>query len=151
MLAVLVQWHPVGMTEGQLRPLAKMAKSGTYGTYKSILLTNRFIESRGDLLYATASGVAAIGKGRIPVPRTTAEVLALWEPRLKAGARRMLRVLVGHRGRPISRDTLAREAGMNTSGTFGTYLSLLKTAGLVETAGPGGGQIAAHKKALLLE
>jgi hypothetical protein len=148
MLAALAQWHPEGMTEGQMRAHAGLRKSGTYDTYRSRLMTSGLIERRGDLMFATDAGREYLGDNRIEAPQTTEEVVSLWKPKLKAkGAQRMLDVLVHHGGEPIPKQQLAEELGMALSGTFDTYLSRLRTARLIETSG---GMVAANRETLFL-
>ena len=98
-------------------------------------------------MFATQAGLEYFG-GSIPAsPSTTEEVLAVWEPKLRHGARRILRVLVENKGRPVSLDELAAASGMNRSGTFSTYLSDLRTARLIIT---GNGLARANAETLFL-
>lgn len=147
MLAALVQWYPNGMTEGQMRSHAGLKKTGTYSSYKSDLKTQSLIEQRGDMLFATESGVKAIGSDTPPAPSTTQEVLNIWYPKLKSGARRMLDVLVSHGGDFISDEQLRDEAQLGKTGTYSSYKSDLKTARLITVKGK---MIAADKETLFL-
>jgi uncharacterized protein len=148
MLAALVQWHPEGMVESQMRSHAGMKKSGTFNTYMSDLRMGGYIENRNNLLYATDAGIEYFG-GNVPeAPRDTAEVLAVWEPKLRDGARRMLRYLVDCGGEEVTLDRLADSTSMTKSGTFNTYLSDLRTARLIVT---GRGTAAANRETLFLD
>ena len=147
MLAALVQWHPSGMSEGQMRSHAGLRKSGTFSTYLSDLRSNGYIEQRDGELYATGAGMDYFGNNLPPAPTTTEEVLAIWEPKLRDGARRILRVLVGKQGRDMALDELAEASGLTKSGTFSTYLSDLRTARLIVT---GGGMARANREPLFL-
>ncbi len=145
MLAALCQWSPQGMTEGQMRAHAGMRKSGTFSTYMSDLRRSGYVENRQGLLYATDAGMSYFGT--IPAaPATTQEVLDVWLPKLREGARRMLTVLVERRGR-LTREALAEASGMSNSGTFSTYLSDLKTANLVVCSN---GKVEANSETLFL-
>ena len=147
MLAALVQWAPNGMLEGQMRSHAGMKKSGTFTTYMSDLRTGGYIEVRDGHLYATDAGISYFG-GNVPsAPQSTSEVLAVWEPKLRDGARRILRFLVQHRGKDVPLEDVAEGSGMTKSGTFTTYLSDLRTARLIVT---GRGCAAANKETLFL-
>jgi len=148
MLAALVQWQPNGMMLGQMRSHAGMKKSGTFTTYLSDLRMGGYMEQRGDgLVYATDAGVEYFG-GNVPdAPSTTDGVLAVWKPKLREGACRMLDVLVAAGGEPMSREELVDKSGMSKSGTFTTYLSDLRTARLIVTDG---GQVRANKDTLFL-
>ena len=102
MLAALVQWSPEGMLEGQMRSHAGMKNSGTYRNYLSDLRTAGHIETRGNLMFATQSGLDYFG-GNIPAsPSSTEEVLAIWKPKLREGAKRILDVLVSKGGNDVA-------------------------------------------------
>jgi hypothetical protein len=148
MLAALVQWSPEGMVESQMRSHAGMKKSGTFNTYMSDLRMGGYIESRGNLLYATDSGIGYFG-GNVPsAPQTTEEVLAVWVPKLRSGAQRILRFLIDRGGEDVPLAELAEGSGMTKSGTFNTYLSDLRTARLIVT---GRGSAAANRETLFLD
>ena len=147
MLAALVQWSPKGMSEGQMRSHAGMKKSGTFGTYKGDLLRNGYMVKNGGLLFATQVGMDYFGHDLPQAPQTTEDVLAVWKPRLRGGACRMLDVLVEAGGSPVAKEELATNSGMTKSGTFGTYLGDLRRAHLIEVNGT---QVNAHKENLFL-
>lgn len=130
-LAALVQWYPNGMLPGQVRSHAAMKKSGTYDGYISNLYKAGYITKAGGMLYATEVGRDYMGGEAEAAPTTTEEVLAVWAPKLKEGARKMILALV-ERGE-MSKDDLAAAVGLARSGTFDGYLSNLRTAGLIET------------------
>lgn len=73
--------------------------------------------------------------------------LAVWEPKLRAGARRILRFLVERSGEPVPTQELLEGSNMAKSGTFTTYLSDLRTARLIVTDR---GTVAANKETLFL-
>jgi hypothetical protein len=124
-----------------------MKQSGTFTTYLSDLRQGGYMEERGGMLYATRGGIDYFG-GNVPsAPSSTEEVLAVWEPKLRDGARRILRVLVDRRGCAVPLDEVAENAGMTKSGTFTTYLSDLRTARLIVTER---GTAAANKETLFL-
>lgn len=147
MLAALCQFSPAGMPEGRLRSHAGLKKSGTYTTYKSDLLRSGLIEKRGDELFATQSGLDYFGDAVPVAPTTTEEVLAIWNPKLREGARRMLQVLIAHQGRPVTREDLYSESNLAKSGTAATYLSNLRRAQLITVSGEG---VAANVETLFL-
>lgn len=134
MLSVLVQWMPAGRTEAQVAAQVKMKRTGgTFGSYKSALKTAGLIEVNGSLWFATPKGRAFLGSEIPAKPRTTEEVVALWSNTLKKGAREMLDFLITHhRSGGLSRAELAEAVNMEPrGGTFGSYLSDLKTADLI--------------------
>ena len=60
----------------------------------------------------------------------------MWRSNLNGGAKRMLDDLVDAYPRAMSREELSEAAGIShTGGTWGTYLSKLKTNGLAEVEG----------------
>lgn len=133
MLAVLVQWSPNGMPEGQWRSHAGFRKSGTWSTYKSILLSAGFVECVGDKFHARPAGIEYMGGKGEAAPTTTKEVLDIWRPKLGIGPMKILDTVLYHRSLPM--DELAAQSGYAISGTFSTYLSQLKTARLIERHG----------------
>lgn len=146
MLSVLIQWFPESMSEGQVRSHAGLKKSGTYGTYKSDLIVSGLIERRGNDLVATQKAVDEYGDSIADAPQTTEDVLAIWMPKLRAGAKRMLQVLIEQR-RELTDAELLELSGMAKSGTYGTYKSDLRTAKLITVHG---GYISANKETLFL-
>ena len=135
MLQVLASRYPMTFTKSQLALLANMSpKSGTYGTYLSLLRSQGLIEV-GAEVSITEEGINYLGAER-PQPQTQEEVLDMWRSNLTGGARRMFDVLVDEYPRQIDKSELGERTDMSyNSGTFGTYLSLLRRNGLVEVAG----------------
>lgn len=132
LLAALVSWAPNGMKEGQWRAHAGLKKSGTADTYKSALRSAGFIEQREGLFFATTAGIDYIGDEAKDAPTTTQEVLAVWEPKLASGARKILRALVEAGGEGVSQEEITEKTGLQKSGTFDTYISALRTAQLAK-------------------
>lgn len=137
MLEVLASFHPVRLTKAQMATLAKMKiTGGTFGTYYSVLRREQLLAEEGDELSITARGFAVLGT-EPPMPPSSSEVVEMYRSKLKAGARRMLDVLVEAYPESIDRDELAATIEMEpTGGTFGTYLSTLRRNGLAEVDGP---------------
>lgn len=132
LLAALATFAPKALTRAQVATLAGLSvKGGTFGTYLSLLKTNGLIDVAGDGIRLIGEGVHYPGGD---TPRTREQIIALWNKHLPAGARAMLRCVVDEG--PISRDLLGHRTNIEPSGgTFGTYLSLLTTNGLVEKNG----------------
>ncbi len=135
MLDVLAS-YPGTMTVSQLRTMARLRKSGTSDTYLGELVRNGLIERNGDEVTITDAGFAMVG-GSARAPMTAAETLDQWRRCFRAGARRMLDVLVDDGGAGMTREQLGEVAELEpSSGTFGTYLGELKRNGLaVEDGG----------------
>jgi hypothetical protein len=148
MLESLCRWYPEGLTEGQLATQAGMKRSsGTYSSYKSNLRTAGVMAERDGRVFATEHGMTLIGQVE-GAPHTTAEVLAIWKPKLKPGAWRLFEVIFRAQGEPISIEDLCREAGFQKSGTLSSYLSNLRTAQLIVARGRG--FVAANRETLLI-
>jgi hypothetical protein len=81
------------------------------------------------------------------VPDSTAGVLDLWNNRVSGGARKLLEVLVKHKGNPVEREE-AMQVCEFAERTLTNYVSELSTAGLLVRSGQG--TIAANKEALFL-
>lgn len=149
MLAALAQWYPQGRSEGQVAAASKMTrKGGSWTSYKSELNTTGLIEARDGMLHATAAGRAYFGESVPATPTTTADVVALWSSKLRPGARRMLAALVKVKGSTLNRSALAEYAQVSEAGgSFTSYVSELRTAGLVLTDRNG---VRANREALFL-
>ncbi len=135
MLQVLAARYPMTFTKPQLALLANLSpKSGTYGTYLSLLRSQGLIEV-GAQISLTEAGINYVGNEK-PRPQTQEEVLDMWRDNLTGGARRMFDVLVDEYPRQIDKAELGERTEMSyNSGTFGTYVSLLRRNGLAEVAG----------------
>lgn len=149
MLRVCARMYPKGLTEAQVASQTGMKRtSGTWGDYKSLLKTSGCLRIEGGLWYATGEGMRRAGADIPAAPSSTAEVLAMWLPKLRGKSKEMLQALVAKNGEPMTRDELGAAVGVSTSGgTFGDYLSLLRTADLVITDVSG---VRANAETLLL-
>lgn len=139
-LAVLASVHPAGMTDAQWAVAAGFKRTGgTWTTYRSRLRTAGRIEQASDgRWFATEDGLFALGDEPLPVPPPGPELVEFWASRIP-GAGPMLRYLARIHPRAVSREALAAELGLAaTGGTFGTYLSRLRTADLVVNEGRDG-------------
>lgn len=135
MLQVLTSGYPMTFTKSQLALLTNLSpKSGTYGTYLSLLRSQGLIEVRADVSI-TEQGMNLVGTEK-PKPMNQEEVLDMWRGNLTGGARRMFDVLVDMYPQQIEKVELGERTEMSSnSGTFGTYLSLLRRNGLAEVSG----------------
>jgi len=136
MLAALAARHPTMLTRQQIATLAGMsAGSGTFSTYLGELQRAGFISrDHGGDFFMTPVGLDFIGP--VASPRTHEELVAMWLPKFRAGAREMLQALIRAYPEGLPRDVLAESAGMSAaSGTFSTYLGELVRAGVAEKRG----------------
>lgn len=133
MLDVLGSRYPMTFTKSQLAALAKMSpRSGTFGTYMGLLRSQSLISQDGDQISLTERGRERVGNTS-SVPQTTDQVLEMWRGNLMGGARRMFEVLIENYPNILSREELAEATELSSrSGTFGTYLGMLRRNGLIE-------------------
>ena len=136
MVKVLASRYPMKMTKVQLATFSRLkSSSGTYGTYLSILRGAGYFEEEGELLLASQRALDEFGGDSAP-SQTEEDVIAMWRSVLKGGAKRMFDVLVEMSPNGLSKEELAEHSNLIvTSGTFGTYLSTLKSNGLIEING----------------
>lgn len=138
MLEAIGRRYPAPTTEAQMAQLADLARTGgTFSTYKSELVRGGYVTETRDGLELTPDGWAAAGMAPGSAsPQTTDEVLRLYSGVLRAGTRRMLDAAMQVYPSPISKAAVAAEARVaQAGGTFSTYLSDLRKAGLVEDFG----------------
>ena len=138
MLEAIARRYPAPTTEAQMAQLAGLARTGgTFSTYLSELRRGGYLTETRQGLELTDAGWEASGiTPGSASPQTTDEVLQLYAGVLRAGARRMIESLMAVYPSPMSKPALGAEARVETSGgTFGTYLSDLRKAGLVDDLG----------------
>lgn len=126
---------PSGEMKRSALTVHSIAADRTFADYLSTLRTSGYVTdaTRGHVCL-TAEGVElARGLGS-PMRQPAAEVARLWQAKLKAGAVKMLDVLMTDYPSPVARDQCAERAGNIAPRTFADYLSTLRTAGLVEDA-----------------
>lgn len=126
------------VTKSQLATLARMkASGGSFGTYMSILRTAGFIADDGKFFQITQEGMDYLGADIPPAPQSSEEILQQWLSAKSIGgkAKDMLILLWNKRnnGEPgLSRQDLADTVGMEAAGgSYGTYLSTLRSNGLI--------------------
>jgi uncharacterized protein len=133
-LRVLAQQHPARLAESQWAILSRMKRTGgTWQTYKSRLRSRGLIAQDGREWSVTPEGLAVAGV--VPrQPQTPAELRSMWKEAL-GSAGRLIDVLLDAGGQ-LPRNELAARAGLTSNaGTFGTYLSRLRSNDLVSVAG----------------
>jgi hypothetical protein len=133
-LRVLAARHPARFTRAQWATLAGMKRTGgTWQTYVSRLRTSGFIDEDGATIGATPAGLGAAGSVDRPAPGS---VIQQWKSALGSGPSKMIDALIATHPRGMDRTNLADRVGMTaTGGTFQTYLSRLRSNGLIDVAG----------------
>lgn len=136
-LAVLAAVYPAGMTEAQWATAAGMKRTGgTWNTYKSRLRTAGMIDiwANGQIT-ATPVAMETLGDRIEPMPAPGPALVDFWAQKV-GGAGPMLRKLADFYPNEVSRQRLAEHMNMTpTGGTFNTYLSRLRSPGLIEERG----------------
>ncbi|HEY0116248.1 MAG TPA: DUF87 domain-containing protein [Allosphingosinicella sp.] len=127
---------PHGLTERQWAWIAGFSrKGGTWGTYKSSLRAAGLIEEHEGRWRTTRSADFEIGADVGDFPAIGAALATWWGKKLP-GVGRMVAVLVRRWPHFTTRDGLAADLGMAAAGgTFTTYLSRLRSAGMLDEQG----------------
>ena len=112
------------LTKQQLATLADINRgSGTFSDYLRGLVQAGFVEDVGRSVRVLDAGAAAIGEIVRREPPATSEIVNWYSVKLRAGERRMLKILVAEYPDEISKQDLAERAEVNRlSGTFSDYL-----------------------------
>jgi hypothetical protein len=127
-----------GLTNRQIGVRAGLSSgSGSFGTYMSKARSNGWISDDGDRRRITEAGRAALGD-YAPLPEGPA-LLAYWLDELgESGAARILRALAEAYPDAMTNEQIGAAASLSHgSGSFGTYMSRLRTLELIVTAGRG--------------
>jgi hypothetical protein len=134
MLAQLARHYPLKLTRAQLASLAGIKGSGsTFSSYFSSLRISGFVAAEGSLVLITPEGLAAAGVSAAAAPPTAEEIRERWRRVLKLGARTMLDHLLDRYPGRLTRSELAALSAINPAGsTLSSYLSTLRTNGLIE-------------------
>lgn len=136
MIQTLASRYPMTFTKSQLAHLSKMSsRSGSYGTYLSSLKSRGFIQIERNRVSITEAGLTFAGTYPHE-PQTQEQIITMWRENLPGDARRMFDILVSVYPASKTKSALGLEADLSpTSGSFGTYLSMLKSNGLIEVTG----------------
>lgn len=132
MLGMLKAFHPNDVPRKRLATLVGMSpESGTFSDYMSLLRTQSLIAESGGGISLGPNGVELMADVEA-LPPTQEELVALWMPRLKGKSKVMLQALIDAYPDGLTRAELGAEVEMADSGTFSDYLSLIRTAGLLD-------------------
>jgi hypothetical protein len=136
MLEACATFEKRGLTRSQIAALAKIKQGPTFSTYMSELRQAGFIDERSGRCYATPAGVAFLPVVP-PKPRKPEEIISRWRGEFRAGAQRMLDIIVAAYPNPVSRAEISSGSQILPGPTFSTYLSELKRAELVTESSDG--------------
>lgn len=125
-----------GLTDSQIGVRAGLSSSsGTFGTYMSSARVNGWIVDDSGRRSITEDGLHALGEFN-PLP-SGSELLRYWLGKLgNSGAARILQAAADSYPNELSYEQAGEQAMIShTSGTFGTYLSTLRTLELIQGKG----------------
>jgi hypothetical protein len=106
---------------------------GTFQSYISSLRVAGYVVTEREDVVITETGFRESGVDPDAEPLTAEEVRAMWATKLKAGARRILDVLIEAYPNGVTKESIAQAVEMEPSGgTFQSYLSTLRVNGLAE-------------------
>lgn len=138
LLKILVSQYPNFLSKIQLATFAGIKSStGSFKTYMSTLRRFNLIEDTAQGIRATEAGIAHVGDQPNP-PASTEQVIELWRSNLVGTVRKLFDVLIGIYPLGYTREQLAGAIDpviSHTTGSFKTYLSTLKSNGLIEVSG----------------
>jgi len=124
-----------GVDRGQLTILTGYKRS-TRDAYISRLKDKGFCVDRNGRIFITDEGITALGTHFEPQPPKGAALVQFWMPKLPAGEKRVLEILLAEAGTPVERWKIDAATGFSRS-TRDAYLSRLGAKRLVEAVGPG--------------
>jgi hypothetical protein len=122
------------LTRNKAKTLSGISSQGTFSTYVQDLKRAGYIELNGINLKITEDGMNFVGDVE-QMPTDTESLINLWSKHIKSGAIRMLRICVECYPNPITRQELQEQSGIQSQGTFSTYLQDLKRNGLIKLNG----------------
>lgn len=133
MLRALASRAPTRLTKTQVATLAGLSpSSGTFSTYLSQLRSaGCLVEDAAGGFGISQSGQQTLGES-VSQPASTAELVEQWSAKLPGTVTQMLRELVSVFPQTMSKEQLGERVSITpTSGTMSTYLSKLRSNGLV--------------------
>jgi hypothetical protein len=130
-LTVLAQ-HPGGCEKGKLTLLAGLSWTGTFRTYLSALRTAGYISGGNhEAMRITGAGLDALGHYEM-IPSPGPELAEYWcrNTKFNETERQILRAFVSH-PRGLTAEQICEVVGKEWTGTLRTYLSNLRTSGVI--------------------
>lgn len=148
-LSVLASWKGKGLTEGMLAAqLGLKARGGGWNTLKRSIFDPMYAVRDGRHIKITTTGMGIAGVDPRPVPKTTEQVLKLWEGTLKVTSMQAIRELIRVYPSSMNYEHLGQLLNLvPRGGSWNQLVSELKVSGLVVKVG---GTLTANKETLLL-
>lgn len=134
MLTAAAMFHPKTISRARIAALSGLSStSGSFGTYLSALRTEGFLTGGPDTFSITEAGINKVGEFE-PLPTDPQVLIDMWCNNVgnSSGASRILREVGAIYPHSLSKQEVGERIGMSyTSGSFGTYLSQLRSRGLI--------------------
>lgn len=128
--------QPKRITMRRARVLAGIESQATFDTYMSQFRKAGYVLTEGDLVWITSNGLEALGPFD-PLP-TGQALVSYWKQELGTHGRgKIFSVLIDRPDQRFTRERLKAEAGISSDATLDTYLSQLRSRGLVVTSKDG--------------
>jgi hypothetical protein len=109
------------LTNEQLSTLSGINRGGTYYAYKRDLVNAFYVEDGGTTIRLLQAGADAIGEPIRNEPKSLEEAVAPYREKLRAGAVRMLDILLARYPQEVDKDDLSSESGVTRGGTYYAY------------------------------
>jgi hypothetical protein len=134
MVEIAARYEPRKLTRDEMSTLSHVARGGTLSDYVRSIVNEGLIVEASDGITLTAAGRDFAGN--IDGPYSCADVVAMYAGDLKAGARRMLDLLVDCYPNGMTRNELSEQAEVAKGGTLSDYVRSMTKCGLaVERSG----------------
>ena len=145
---ILAGYYPEPVKVSILAALCGLTMGGSFSARLSEVRTAGLLDDPARGYVRATEQCAREYLGKFQAPSTTAEVMAVWEPKWGDVHRRMMGYLVARGGEAVTKNELAEAVGMTPGGSFSARLSEVRSSGLLTE--PGRGLVAANKEALFL-
>lgn len=124
-------------TRKQIAALRGITSNGsTFATYLSTLKTEGLISVNGPVVQLTDEGRKRTAGMNITPPTDPKEMLTMWLGKVAGGSGKMLQMIFDAYPNSVTREAIGEALGIEYKGsTFATYLSNLKTNGLITVNG----------------
>jgi hypothetical protein len=146
---ILAGYYPEPVKRSILAAMCGLVDGGNFSARLSEVRSAGLLEDPQRGLLKATEKCAQEYLGSFEPPRSTAEVVEIWDEKLGMVARQIVAKLIEANGEPIRRADLAASIGLIDGGNFSARLSEVRSAGLL--VDPSRGYVAANKEALFLE